>query len=746
MSLPAEVTFGTVFGSNFAATGDGSDVDVDPDAVQLNGQVTFTPDLQDGRLLVTTSTPPVTLAIQPVPVEIQDGVYELLLVATDATGCVPADWTWTATFDVNVGGTPVTIPPVTFALPTGSFVDMTLVAPVPTADGWQAYVSVAAAAASAAASAGSAAAAAADAAVSASLVGAPADAIMATIFGNSSSASRVVTDATYVSAVLPTRYGAIGDFDAVAMTGTDSTAAFQSAINEVAALPATSRPVLYVPAGTYKISSPLTGIPANLRIVGQGKRATRLCYTGTGVMFDLGTYTTTPSYMWNGVVTGFRVEGMWIDVPGTTYASEGSRVPTCIRDCGNGSITLRDTLVAGFAYGFNGAYGSDFTVFDNADFLYNDAGAYFGPGSEQVAIHAGQFFGNREALVLERSPHGNVYGTTFTDSSIGDIVVEHKVDSVRSGVVASTGLAFNTPAWTFDGCWHESNADGLGTRIPAQHIWTKGDTTGYPQGLKVRRPYLVSGGTPSASNAFWRNDKGTRHVLEDLTVYGAQVKYAVAVGATAPSFVQRNTRQTDGYTGLVKWDTESAGTVTVDDLNDYKARNLLTVGQETRPRDMFVWGVSTLAVGAASGSMRGTQFVARKSETVTQVRVYTNTTAAAATPTLCRIGLYSVASNGDHTLIASTPNDTTLFAAASTGYTKSFSVSVAVVAGQRYSLCYLVVSGAATPTFIGIPGAIEMGAAPSHVTRIDAQTDLPSTIAAGSLSGAGSVMYGAILP
>ena len=138
---------------------------------------------------------------------------------------------------------------------------------------------------------------------------------------------------------------------------------------------------------------------------------------------------------------------------------------------------------------------------------------------------------------------------------------------MRSGVVATLGLAYNVAAWNLDDCWFESDADGTGTRIPAQHIWTKGDSAGYPQYLSVRRPYLVSGGTPSTTHAFWRNDKGTRHVLEDLLVYGAEIKYAVAVGSTAPQFVQRNSRQTDGGAGLVLWDTETANTVTLDDYN-----------------------------------------------------------------------------------------------------------------------------------------------------------------------------------
>ena len=190
MSLPAQVLFGTVIGSNFAAIVDGSDLDVDPDSLALEGQVTFTPDLVAGQLLVTTATPPVTVTVEPVPVSPASGAYSVKLVATDIADAAPATWTWTATFNLYCAGARVTIPSVTFLLPAGTTVDMTLAAPVPTADGWQAYASVAASAAAAAASAASA-------ALSASLVGAPADSAIAAVMGNGASESRVVTDALY---------------------------------------------------------------------------------------------------------------------------------------------------------------------------------------------------------------------------------------------------------------------------------------------------------------------------------------------------------------------------------------------------------------------------------------------------------------------------------------------------------------------------------------------------------------------
>lgn len=182
-------------------------------------------------------------------------------------------------------------------------------------------------------------------------------------------------------------------------------------------------------------------------------------------------------------------------------------------------------------------------------------------------------------------------------------------------------------------------------------------------------------------------------------------------------------------------------------LNAGADANLLTVGQETLPRDRLV----TLAITISSGSLRLTYFTARKSETSTQGRMYSGSTAAAATPTLCRWGLYSIESSGDGTLVASIANDTTLFAAANTGYLRSWSSSIDTVAGQRYAWGAIVVSGAATPTYVGTGtngGAYTTIAAtaPRLAGIITGQTDLPSSFTAGSVATAANYFYAELLP
>lgn len=176
------------------------------------------------------------------------------------------------------------------------------------------------------------------------------------------------------------------------------------------------------------------------------------------------------------------------------------------------------------------------------------------------------------------------------------------------------------------------------------------------------------------------------------------------------------------------------------------ARNLLAVGEETIARDL----ASSSTIAVASGELRLTYFTARKTEPSTQVRVPTGGTAAAATPTLCRIGLYTVAANGNGTLVAAIANDTALFAATFTAYTRTWASPVAKVAGRRYAVGILVVTAAATPTFAGVNAAGSVASEATVVPRLSGtltgQTDLPASFTDAGLSTGARRYYAAILP
>lgn len=160
---------------------------------------------------------------------------------------------------------------------------------------------------------------------------------------------------------------------------------------------------------------------------------------------------------------------------------------------------------------------------------------------------------------------------------------------------------------------------------------------------------------------------------------------------------------------------------------------LLTAGGEAALLRPF--GCTADNAASASGTVVLSYFTAKRTETITQVRMRTGATPAAATPTLCRIGIWSVDTNGNLVaLLASTPNDTALFAAATTTYTKTLSAPWAKVAGTRYAIGYLVVSAAACPSIVGgtqaaggAAGQAAAGVAPRISALVPAQADLPAS-------------------
>ncbi len=170
----------------------------------------------------------------------------------------------------------------------------------------------------------------------------------------------------------------------------------------------------------------------------------------------------------------------------------------------------------------------------------------------------------------------------------------------------------------------------------------------------------------------------------------------------------------------------------------------LATGEETLSR-LFL--TSAAAVAPTSGQLRLTYFTARKTETTTQVRVYTGNTAAAATPTLCRLGLYAIDANSDATLVAAIANDTALFAASLTDYTRSWTTPYRKIAGQRYALGVLVISGATMPSFCGQSLAIATEAAsPPVITKtLAGQSDLPATFLNSATVASGQRLYAALI-
>lgn len=225
-----------------------------------------------------------------------------------------------------------------------------------------------------------------------------------------------------------------------------------------------------------------------------------------------------------------------------------------------------------------------------------------------------------------------------------------------------------------------------------------------------------------------------------------------AIAAIAPANDDVVQRKSGAWTNRTMAQVKTDLALTESDiaglLNDMAAWGFLTSGEATMPRT----GISS-GQAVASGTLNLTYFTARKTETITQVRVPSGGTAAGATPTLCRVGIYSEAGNGDLTLVASIASDTALWAATSTEYLRSFTASLSKVAGQRYALGLIVVSAAALPTFYqptspnsAIHGTI-MARAPRLAGLVAGQTDLPSSVVAASITnGSPRPVYAELVP
>ncbi len=124
--------------------------------------------------------------------------------------------------------------------------------------------------------------------------------------------------------------------------------------------------------------------------------------------------------------------------------------------------------------------------------------------------------------------------------------------------------------------------------------------------------------------------------------------------------------------------------------------------------------------------------------TTTVANLLAVTRNAANTPTLCRMGIYSI-SGDTATLVARTANDTSMFASGYNPFKRAlataggYPANYTFVAGQRYALALICVGGSADPSFYGTPGYGDLvKLSPQMVSFYSAQSDLATTY---SISG-----------
>lgn len=173
--------------------------------------------------------------------------------------------------------------------------------------------------------------------------------------------------------------------------------------------------------------------------------------------------------------------------------------------------------------------------------------------------------------------------------------------------------------------------------------------------------------------------------------------------------------------------------------------DLLTNGESTMPRGM-VEGAAT----CANQILRLGYFTARKSETVNNVWMQSFASFSGGTPTLIRIGLWTAGLDGALlSLVASTANDTTLFAASNTPYPKALQAGYAKVAGQRYAMGLLVVTSFTGPSTLcgfNASAADAWNRSPRMQAAVTGQSDLPGGVVVGSLANSNFRPYIECLP
>jgi len=143
-----------------------------------------------------------------------------------------------------------------------------------------------------------------------------------------------------------------------------------------------------------------------------------------------------------------------------------------------------------------------------------------------------------------------------------------------------------------------------------------------------------------------------------------------------------------------------------------------------------------LANGSATTNQRMNLvgFKCKRTETITKATLATGTTAAGATPTVIKYGLYLRRPDQlNYDLVAQTAHDAALLVAANTNYSKAFTAPYNKIRGEEYLFGLLIVSGAAFPTLLGpnnitlTPSANNMLVPPIRAGVIGSLTDLPAT-------------------
>lgn len=411
---------------------------------------------------------------------------------------------------------------------------------------------------------------------------------------------------------------------------------------------------------------------------------------------------------------------------------------------------------------------------------YVTTGGFLTPGPYFYALSAYQGFDSLETLVgdaryvsIPYSTNTNVNTVTLPplpSGASGFNIYRKSPSSVAYRYLASVNMTAATPPSTYvdTGAIAETQSRPLpttNTTVIRNSITVAitGATPSIPSGFswRVYRTYvagdytnsLLATTSPLTTGGFGAPGLSYTYVdLGPVTTVGQPPTQGVTPGT--PSKVNL-TSEVQGILPAANGGTGSATGVPL--LSQVQVGDLLDVGEETISR---LNCVSDAVAITTSATLRLTYFTARKTETVGNLAMVTGSIgcgsgATPIAPTRCHMCVFSVAANGNLTLLAITANDTTLFSGTYTRYSRAVSGATPFTktAGNRYALGVLVVSLGSIPTFLGmtIGGSTNFtvtgGTAPTMSRSLAGQViGVPSTIASASLSNDARMFYGEILP
>lgn len=397
------------------------------------------------------------------------------------------------------------------------------------------------------------------------------------------------------------------DFPRLA-TEADDTARFVRAIRHIEDEGLSNRK-LFLAGSEYTVTETLRIGKRGFRIIGvrQGRPSdpsgkteggTRIHYTGTGPLFQLGAETSGP---YSDTVQGFAMEFVTMTYTGANRLSLNNPMAVsagrgsygagtyAIRDYNNGGIQLRDVQIERFEYGFWGVY-SDVNSFDNVNLFYNKVGMFIGAGSGQNTLRELYTIGNDTALWLQGAGGVRVQDCQFVkDGSATEAPI----------VIDAQGPPHDSAY--FHRCWFEA---GSSHRLQAfvEISCRPGSTPS--KGITFRDSYLAVGakvGGEPVCKYFVLVGNASRIVIDEVTNFPQNLQKLVG-------FEGSHARQSVVFRGTVDWDYgdgtlyDKLGTGEAKFFSETFKRDGVFVGESVtveRPRYARVYLGVSQAVSAA---------------------------------------------------------------------------------------------------------------------------------------------------